>query len=82
LAFGEHRFDIGRRELCRGAEPIGLEPTAFDLLIFLVENRDRAVSKEDLLRAVWGGRFVSESALTRRQYGAAVNSGFGRSAQR
>jgi DNA-binding winged helix-turn-helix (wHTH) protein len=55
LAFGEHRFDIGRRELCRGAEPIGLEPTAFDLLIFLVENRDRAVSKEDLLRAVWGG---------------------------
>jgi TolB-like protein len=66
LAFGDHRLDISRRELRRGAEPIELEPKAFDLLVFLVENRDRVVSKEDLLRAVWGGRFVSESALTTR----------------
>lgn len=52
LAFGDHQLDIGRRELRRGAEPIELEPKAFDLLVFLVENRDRVVSKEDLLRAV------------------------------
>jgi DNA-binding winged helix-turn-helix (wHTH) protein len=66
LAFGDHRLDIGRRELRRGAELIELEPKAFDLLVFLVQNRNRVVSKEDLLRAVWSGRFVSESALTTR----------------
>jgi TolB-like protein len=66
LAFGDHQLDIGRRELRRDGEPIELEPKAFDLLVFLVENRHRVVSKEDLLRVVWGGRFVSESALTTR----------------
>jgi len=66
LAFGDYRLDIGRRELRRGAERIVLEPKVFDLLVFLVQNRDRVVSKEDLLRAVWSGRFVSESALTTR----------------
>lgn len=66
LAFGDHQLDIGRRELRRGAAPIELEPKAVDLLVFLVENRDRVVSEDDLPRAVWGGRFVSESALTTR----------------
>ena len=66
LAFGEHRLDIERRELRRGAELIGVEPKVFDLLAFLVRHRDRVVSKDDLLQAVWGGRIVSESALTTR----------------
>jgi TolB-like protein len=66
LVFGDHRLDIARRELCRGREPIDLEPKVFDLLAFLVQNRDRVVSKDDLLREVWGGRIVSESALTTR----------------
>jgi len=66
LAFGDHRLDIKRRELRRGTELIDLEPKVFDLLAFLVQNRDRVVSKDDLLREVWGGLIVSESALTTR----------------
>jgi TolB-like protein/tetratricopeptide (TPR) repeat protein len=66
LEFGDHRLDISRRELRRGGDSITLEPKAFDLLAFLVQNRDRVVSKDDLLQAVWGGRIVSESALTTR----------------
>lgn len=66
LAFGDYRLDIGRRELRRGSEPVALEPKAFDLLCFLIRNRDRVVSKDDLLEAVWDGRIVSESAITTR----------------
>src|SRR6188472_2857891 len=66
LAFGDHRINIERRELRRGTELIVLEPKAFDLLAFLVRHRDRVVSKDDLLRGVWGGLIVSESAITTR----------------
>jgi predicted ATPase/DNA-binding winged helix-turn-helix (wHTH) protein len=66
FAFGDYSLDAGRRELLRGAELIALEPQVFDLLVYLVENRDRVVSKDDLLAAVWGGRIVSESTLTSR----------------
>jgi TolB-like protein/Flp pilus assembly protein TadD len=66
LAFGDHRLDIKRRELRRGTELIDLEPKVFDLLAFLVQHRDRVVSKDDLLQEVWGGRIVSDSALTTR----------------
>jgi TolB-like protein len=66
LAFGNHRLDIERRELRRGDELVEVEPKAFDLLAFLVQHRDRVVSKDDLLQAVWHGRVVSESALTTR----------------
>jgi DNA-binding winged helix-turn-helix (wHTH) protein len=52
LTFGDHRLDIQRRELRRGVELVGLEPKAFDLLAFLVQHRDRVVSKDDLLQAV------------------------------
>ena len=38
----------------------------FDLLIYLVQNRDHVVSKNDLIEAVWGGRVVSDSTLTSR----------------
>jgi TolB-like protein/cytochrome c-type biogenesis protein CcmH/NrfG len=64
--FGEHVLDVERRELRRGPEPIGLEPQVFDLLVYLVRNRSRVVSKGDLIEAVWGGRIVSDSALMTR----------------
>src|SRR6187397_186194 len=64
--FGDHTLDADRRELRRGAEPISVEPQVFDLLIYLVENRDRVVSKDDLIASVWGGRVVSDSTLTSR----------------
>jgi TolB-like protein/Tfp pilus assembly protein PilF len=66
LAFGKHRLDIARRELRPGTELVCLEPKAFDLLAFLIRNRDRVVSKDDLLEAIWDGRIVSESAITTR----------------
>jgi TolB-like protein/tetratricopeptide (TPR) repeat protein len=62
--FGGHVLDPDRRELTRGAEVIAIGPQVFDLLAYLVQNRERVVSKDDLLDAVWGGRIVSESTLT------------------
>ena len=47
--FGDHVLDIERRELRRGAEPVALEPQVFDLLVYLVRNRGRVVSKDDLI---------------------------------
>ena len=64
--FGDHTLDDDRRELFRGSEPIAVEPQVFDLLIFLLQNRDRVVSKDDLIASVWGGRVVSDSTLTSR----------------
>jgi DNA-binding winged helix-turn-helix (wHTH) protein len=64
--FGDHVLDTERRELRRGAEPVALEPQVFDLFVYLVRNRDRVVSKDDLIDSVWGGRIVSDSALTLR----------------
>ncbi len=64
--FGDHVLDTDRRELRRGAEPVAVEPQVFDLLVFLIGNRDRVVSKDELFAAVWGGRIVSESTLTSR----------------
>ena len=64
--FDDHVLDVDRRELRLGAEPVALEPLVFDLLAYLVANRDRVVSKEDVLDHVWSGRLVSESALTTR----------------
>ena len=51
-----------------GAAPslVEIEPQVFDLLVYLVQNRDRVVTKDDLIAAVWGGRIVSESTLTSR----------------
>ena len=66
FVFGDHRLDVERRELRCGAESIGIEPQVFDLLVYLVQNRHRVVSKDDLLETVWGGRIVSESTLTSR----------------
>jgi TolB-like protein len=66
LAFGEHVLDTDRHELRFGDELVAIEPQVFDLLTYLVQNRDRVVTKDELLEAVWKGRFVSESALTTR----------------
>src|SRR5262247_3644776 len=64
--FGNHVLDVTRRELRQDAKGVAVEPQVFDLLVYLVQNRDRVVSKEDLIASVWGGRIVSESTLTSR----------------
>src|SRR5262249_53341416 len=66
VLFGSYVLDTDRRELKRGGELVPIEPQVFDLLVYLVENRDRVVSKDDLIAAVWRGRIVSESTLTSR----------------
>jgi TolB-like protein len=62
--FETYVLDPERRELTRGTEAIAVGPQVFDLLLFLVQNREHVVSKDELLGAVWGGRIVSESTLT------------------
>ena len=64
--FEDFVLDPDRRELRRGGAVIAVQPQVFDLLEYLITNRDRVVSKDDILQAVWGGRIVSESALTTR----------------
>jgi TolB-like protein len=64
--FENHVLDTDRRELSCGGEGVALEPQVFDLLRYLLENRDRVVSKDDVFEHVWEGRIVSESTLTSR----------------
>jgi DNA-binding winged helix-turn-helix (wHTH) protein/TolB-like protein len=64
--FGDHVLDTACRELSRGGEQIALEPQVFDLLVYLLQNRERVVSKDDLLESVWGGRIVSDATLDSR----------------
>jgi TolB-like protein/cytochrome c-type biogenesis protein CcmH/NrfG len=64
--FGDCSLDTERRELRRGSEPLSLEPQVFDLLVHLIRNRDRVVSKDELVDKIWQGRIVSESALFNR----------------
>ena len=64
LNFADCRLDSDRRELTRGGEPVAIEPRTFDLLVYLVENRDRAIGKDELQDKVWG-TIVSDAAMTR-----------------
>ena len=59
-------LDTDRRELRRGAELVAIPPQVFDLLDYLIRNREHVVSKDDLIEAIWKGRIVSETALTTR----------------
>ena len=66
FVFDDYALDIDRRELRRGGVPIAVQPQVFDLITFLVANRDKVVSRNDLLEAVWHNRIVSESTLATR----------------
>lgn len=66
LAFGECVLDFQRRELWRGGARVPVEPQVFDILAYLIRHRDRAVRKDDLVWAIWGGRAISDAALTTR----------------
>jgi TolB-like protein/Tfp pilus assembly protein PilF len=64
--FEGYVLDTERRELRSDTDLVPLEPQVFDLLIYLIRNRERVVSKDDLLASVWRGRVVSDTALTSR----------------
>jgi len=68
--FDKYSFDIERRELHRGVDAVPIAPQVFDLLEYLIRNRERVVSKDDLINAIWNGRSVSDAALTTRLNGA------------
>jgi TolB-like protein/Tfp pilus assembly protein PilF len=65
-SFDDFCLDTDRRELRGPSGLVSLEPQVFDLLAYLISNRDRVVSKDDIMAAVWKGRIVSDSALTTR----------------
>jgi TolB-like protein len=64
--FENFRLDADRRELRRGAELVTLEPQVFDVLECLIRNRERIVTKDDLIADVWDGRIVADSTLSSR----------------
>src|SRR5437016_1611952 len=66
FSFGDYEIDVERRELKRAKSPVHVEPQVFDMLVYLVQNRDRVVSKDDLITNVWDGRIVSDSTLSSR----------------
>jgi TolB-like protein/Tfp pilus assembly protein PilF len=64
--FEDFVLDADCRELHCGVTPVPVEPQVLDLLLYLISNRQRVVSKEDVLSSIWRGRIVSGSALTTR----------------
>ncbi len=62
--FGNHRVNLGTFELFSGDKQVAVEPQVFSLLSYLIQHRDRLVTKEELLDELWGHRYVSESALS------------------
>ena len=63
--FAGCELDVAARELRRNDELVALEPRVFDLLAYLIAERQRAVDKDDIQAAIWRGAIVSETALTR-----------------
>ena len=64
--FADFEIDVARQELRRGGATIHIEPQVFDVLVHLVRNHNRTVSREELVDTVWKGRVVSEAALSSR----------------
>ena len=64
--FDNYALDPDRRELRSGTTIVAMEPQAFDLLLHLIRQREHVVSRDELIESIWGGRIVSESALSTR----------------
>src|SRR5712672_3172787 len=66
ISFDNCEIDVERREFRRARTAVHVEPQVFDLLVYLTQNRDRVVSKDEIFASVWEGRIVSDSTLTSR----------------
>ena len=77
--FEGYALDTDRRELHRGTETVSITPQEFDLLDYLIRNRERVVSKDDIIKTIWKGRAISDTALTTRLNG--VRSAIGDSGE-
>ena len=60
---GDYTLDTQRYELCRAGIPLQLQPKVFDLLAYLIQHRDRVVTRQELFDTLWPEQFVSEDAL-------------------
>ena len=61
--FGTFRLDAAARELWAGAERVVLPSSAFECLAYLVEHRDRAIGRDELIAAIWGRTDVTDTQL-------------------
>jgi len=66
----QFEIDPTRHEVRRAGESVHIEPQVFDLIVHLMRNRDRIVSKDELIETIWNGRIISEAALSSRVNGA------------
>ncbi len=66
ISFDDCEIDVERREFRRAQIAVHVEPQVFDLLVYLAQNRDRVVSKDEIFASIWEGRIVSDSTLTSR----------------
>jgi TolB-like protein/class 3 adenylate cyclase/Tfp pilus assembly protein PilF len=64
IRFGDFELDVALFELRRGGKHVAIEPQVFNLLVYLARNRDRTVTKDEIFGEIWGGRAVSEAALS------------------
>jgi DNA-binding winged helix-turn-helix (wHTH) protein len=64
--FKDCELDISSQELKRDGDQVKVEPQVFDLLVYLIENRGKLIDREELIESIWGGRVVSDSAITAR----------------
>ena len=68
--FSDFEIDLGQQELRREGVSVHIEPQVFDVIVHLVRNHDRVVSKDELIDTVWNGRVISEAAFSSRINGA------------
>src|SRR6476646_2274187 len=78
--FDEFTLDVGERRLLRGTEAVRLSPKAYDVLVALVQQRGRLVTKDELLKRLWPGSFVEEGSLN--VYVSALRKALGEDARR
>src|SRR5580765_4714268 len=64
--FTDFEIDLSQQELRRLGKAVHIEPQVFDLIVHLVRNHDRIVSKDELIETIWNGRIISEAALSSR----------------
>ncbi|MET1411798.1 winged helix-turn-helix domain-containing protein [Roseibium sp. HPY-6] len=64
LAFENTEIDMVLAELRRSGEPVSIEPRAFDLLCLLISNRDRLVTKDEIVAKIWDSRYISDAAIS------------------
>src|SRR5271168_3810039 len=80
--FGPFRLDRQKRLLLHGPETLPLPPKAFDVLLFLIENRNRVIEKSEFMQAVWPDSFVEEGNLSQNIFLLRKTLGDGQEGQR